>query len=404
MRLLLLALIALPCLHTACSKGDGPRSAQAPGGANQPQMRKNPGSTERARLVLDHDFGVVPHGESRTHEFALDLSLLEQPHVPLRVHLECSCGKAELVMRKPDGSERHIDGTGFQRNLPTDEEQAILRIQLDTRKKEARDIKSTISRGYIVLQPLDDDTGMARERWAFIVRFAIDAPVTLHPFSEFDFASVSQSMRGQIMTTMKGDENHADLEFLSVSTTDPSLTAKLEPDNGHTLIKASCMPGSLGNHRGLILVETNLPDYTIAIEAKWKVVPDLEATPINKISFRTPLGSPQGPGVEFRQSVLVIDHNKRRSPEFLVRSVVGDDGRDVSHCFEIKMTAVPTEERRQRLSVRYLGGLLPDNEPSDRPPSTFRGKILLAKHPKDIVENDDPILPIQLVVFPSKAP
>ena len=164
------------------------------------------------------------------------------------------------------------------------------------------------------------------------------------------------------------------------------------------------MPGSLGNHRGLILVETNLPDYTIAIEAKWKVVPDLEATPINKISFRTPLGSPQGPGVEFRQSVLVIDHNKRRSPEFLVRSVVGDDGRDVSHCFEIKMTAVPTEERRQRLSVRYLGGLLPDNEPSDRPPSTFRGKILLAKHPKDIVENDDPILPIQLVVFPSKAP
>ena len=138
MRLLLLALIALPCLHTACSKGDGPRSAQAPGGANQPQMRKNPGSTERARLVLDHDFGVVPHGESRTHEFALDLSLLEQPHVPLRVHLECSCGKAELVMRKPDGSERHIDGTGFQRNLPTDEEQAATKIQAIHRGRKGR--------------------------------------------------------------------------------------------------------------------------------------------------------------------------------------------------------------------------------------------------------------------------
>ena len=73
-------------------------------------------------------------------------------------------------------------------------------------------------------------------------------------------------------------------------------------------------------------------------------------------------------------------------------------------CFEIKMTQVPTEDRRQRMSVRYLGGLLTGEETPNRTPGTFRGKIILAKHEKDIVDNDDPTLPIRLVVFPSKRP
>jgi hypothetical protein len=410
MRLLLPLLIALPLTHSACSHRDAAGSTNSTNanasvdGNTGTQMSKHANSKERAPLVLDHDFGVVPHGEGRTHEFALDLSQLNEPHVPLRVHLECSCGRAELVMRKPDGTERHIDGTGYKHNLPTEDEQAILRILLDTRKKEARDIGSTISRGYIVLQPLGDETGMARERWAFVVRFAIDSPVTLHPFSELDFQSVSQSMQGEILTTMRGDENHPNLEFLSVSTTDESLEATLEPDEGRTVLRTRCTPGRFGNHRGLVLVKTNLPGYVIALEAKWKVVADLEATPMRKVSFRAAFDRAQKPGVEIRQAVLVIDHNRHRSPEFLVRGIVGDDGRDVSHCFEIKMTPVPTEDRRQRMTVRYLGGLLTGDEAAAQAPVTFRGKIILAKHEKDIVGGDDPTLPIRLVVFPSKTP
>jgi hypothetical protein len=76
----------------------------------------------------------------------------------------------------------------------------------------------------------------------------------------------------------------------------------------------------------------------------------------------------------------------------------------VSHCFEIKMTPVPTEDRRQRMTVRYLGGLLTGDEAAAQAPVTFRGKIILAKHEKDIVGGDDPTLPIRLVVFPSKTP
>lgn len=414
MRLLLPFLIALPLTHSACSHEDAAGSTNAsgtPSGANGSLddnggalMSKHANSLERAPLVLDHDFGVVPHGEGRTHEFELDMSLLREPHVPLRVHLECSCGKAELVMRKSDGTERHIDGTGYEYNLPTQDEKAILRILLDTRKKEARDIGSTVSRGYIVLQPIGDDTGMARERWAFVIRFAIDAPVTLHPFSELDFQSVSQSMRGEILTTMRGDQNHPNLRFLSVSTSNQSLEATLEQAEDHTVLRTRCTPGRLGNQRGLVLVETNLPDYVIALEAKWKVVADLEATPMRKVSFRAAFDRAQTPDAEIRQSVLVIDHNRHRSPEFLVRAIVGHDGRDVSHCFEIKLTPVPTEDRRQRMTVRYLGGLLTGDETPARAPDTFRGKIILAKHEKDIAGGDDPTLPISLVVFPSNTP
>jgi len=401
-----LVLASLPCILTSCGNGNAQANTNGsnPAGGTNTQMSKNAGTREQAPLILDHDFGVIPHGEGRTHEFELDLSLLNEPHVPLRVHLECSCGRAELVMRKPDGSERHIDGTGYAHNMPEKDEKAILRILLDTKKKEARDIGSTISRGYIVLQPLSDETGMARERWAFVVRFAIDAPVTLQPFAELDFRSVSQSMKGEVMTTLRGDENNPDLEFLSVSTSDPALEATLEPAEDHTVLRARCMPGRHGNHRGAVMIKTNRPDYTIVLEAKWKVVPDLEATPIRKISMKAALDRAQDKAAAIRQSVLIIDHNRHRSPEFLVRKVVGDDGRDVTKCFAIEMTPVPTEERRQRMTVRYLGGLQTDGATNNRSPDAFRGTIILAKPEKDIVGSDDPTLPIRLVVFPIKTP
>lgn len=410
LNLIALVLTGLPCVLASCGNGTaavtpaGKGSGSGTATGTTTQMSKNAGTKEQAPLVLDHDFGVVPHGEGREHEFELDMSLLETPHVPLRVHLECSCGKAELVMRKPNGTERHIDGTGYAHNMPEKDEVAILRILLDTSKKEARDIGSTVSRGYIVLQPLDDKTGMARERWAFVIRFAIDAPVTLHPFSGLDFQSVSRSMKGEILTTLRGDDNNPDLQFLGVTTSDPDLEASLEPAEDHTVLRVRCMPGRRGNHRGAVMVKTNRPDYTIVLETKWKVVPDLEATPMSKVSIKAAFDRPQDKAAAIRQSVLIIDHNQHRSPEFLVRKVVGDDGRDVTKCFAIEMTPVPTEERRQRMTVRYLGGLMPAGPPAKGTPQTFRGTIILAKPAQDIVGSDDPTLPIRLAVFPTKTP
>ena len=414
MRSLLLTLVTLPILIVSCSHagagaskpagaGTGAGTAGSSTGAatSTPAISDKVGSNQEARLVLDHDFGIVPHGEQREHEFALDLSQLGTPHVPLRVHLECSCGKAVIKMRKPDGTERPIDGSGYARNLPKDGEKAVMRITLDTRKKEAVDLPKTVSRGYILLQPLDDTTGMARIRWAFLVRFGIDAPVVLHPFAALDFGSVAQSMTGNVLTTIRGDENHPDVQFTSVETTDSNIQATLEPGEDHVVLRARCTPGELGNHRALVLIKTNLPDYVVALEASWKVVPDLEAAPIDKISISARLDQEQPERMMKLQSVLVTDHNRDRSPEFVVRNIVGNNGRDVTSLFAVTLTPVPNKDRQQRMEVRYLGGLL-NGEPA-RPNYSFRGKIILTKK-GDGPAHLAPSLPIDLVVFPSRKP
>jgi hypothetical protein len=208
-------------------------------------------------------------------------------------------------------------------------------------------------------------------------------------------------MTGKRLTTLRGDDNHPNVKFTSVKTTDIDIEATLEPDEDHVVVRATCSPGALGNHRALILVKTDIPDYTVALEVSWKVVPDLEASPIDKISISTHLNKAQPERMMQMQSVLVTDHNRHRSPEFVVRNIVGNDGRDVTSLFAVTLTPVPNKNRQQRMEVRYLGGLL-NGEPAG-PTYSFRGKIVLTKKgdgPADIA----PTLPIDLVVFQSRTP
>jgi hypothetical protein len=395
-------LLWAPLLLIGCSNGDDVDANENGNVTATPAITATPQTTQRAPLILDHDFGIVPHGEKRTHEFELDLDKLGEPYVPLRVHLECSCGRADLRIRSADGTDRYVDGTGHARNIPREDEKLILNITLDTARKEAVDLSSTISRGYVLLQQLDDHTGMARQRWAFVVRFGIDAPIVLQPFAALDFGSIAQSMTAEKQTTIRGDENHPDMQFLSVTTTDQNLKASLTADDGVVILKTRCYPGRTGNHRAQVEVSTNRPDYKVVLEATWKVVPDLEAFPMNKISFSTRFEEPQDPALSVRQFTLVTDHNLLRKPEFLVQSVIDSDGNDASSMFEVKVTPVPTSDRQQRLQVRYLGGLLAKQQIPDKSKTTFRGQIILAKRQPPTPGAPSATLPIDLVVFPAR--
>lgn len=392
-----LPLFALTFLFAACADPDDSAGQANSGGATAV-------SPDRAPLILDHDFGLIPHGQQRTHEFDLDLAQLVDPFVPLRVHLECSCGRASLRLRKQDGSERFVDGTGYAHNMPAADERAVLHIELDTQKKEAVDLPSTVSHGYILLQPLDDPTGLARIRWKFVVRFSIDAPVELRPFAALDFGRVAASTSGTALTTLRGDENHKDLTFGEVRTSDENLEAWLEAADGHTVLRARVHPGQRGNHRALIQIATSLDSYSVALEAAWKVVPDLEATPISKVSFSTPLDRAQPEGSEVRQFVLCTDHNRTRTPEFVLSKIVDERGKDVSDSFEVEASPVSSSARQQRVTVRYLGGLQNKNGNPRGPNDTFRGKMILTKHDPDELAPAPLLLPIDLVVFPSRQP
>lgn len=370
-------LIALCCLP-AC---DHP--AEAPPPTRKPAATQSP-------LTLEHDFGVLRHGSSADHEFELPLARLGEPFVALRVHLDCSCGRAELLLRHSDGSERRPDGLPTTTNLPRDGERLIVRVTIDTSNKEAVDQPSTPARGYVLLQSPKDMTGSERVQWPLLLRFGIDCPVLCRPFAALDFGAVPQSQQPSTLTTLRGDENHPGLRFGTVHCDDPQLEARLEPGEQERTLRVRCRPGELGHFRALIGVETDLaPGYRLHIPVTWKVVPDLEVVPMPKITFNARLGSPQAEADAARQFVLVRDHDARRPAEFAVARIVADDGRDLRPHFAVNLLPMADGQRQFRLTVRYTGGLQ----------QGVRGRIELTKGGED-----GSLLPIELVLFPHKEP
>lgn len=372
---------SVPCtlallLSAAC--GDPPAASPAAATAQGPP-------------ALEHDYGVIPHGQSREHDFRLDPVALggSAPWIPLHVQLDCSCGHAALLLRAADGTERRLDGRPAAENAPAAGQTVVARVVIDTKAREAIDLPHTISRGYVVWQSVDDPSGMRRQRWPLLLRFGVDAPVTLHPFASLDFGRVPTCRIGEVVTFLRGDENHGDVRFGRVVASDPRLDAALEPGDGHWLLRVRCHPHELGNHRAVVSVETDLPgDYVVQLPVTWKVVPELEASPVSKVSFRADLRREQTEDEARGQFVLVTDHDVSRPPEFTVRAVVDDAGHDAAADFVVTFEPVPGQPRQQRLHVRYLGGH----------PDGFRGRIVLGK-----AGLDAPTLPIQLVAFPTRA-
>jgi hypothetical protein len=366
-------LLLLPLFVGPGCRDDGP-----PAGAPTPPA---------ASLTLEHDFGVIPHGERRAHEIPLDLQRLGGGFVPLRVHLDCSCGHADLRLRGADGKERFVDGAGTAVSLPAAGESLLLRIEIDTARKEAADLKPTQSRGFVMLQALDDPTGSSRVQWPLVVRFGVDAPVELRPLATLDFGRVAASTRGFLATTLRGDERHRDASFGPATASDPRLALEFVKDGEHWLLRANVEPGPFGNHRAQVVVATSIPGYQLTLDAVWKSIPDLEAVPLDKLSFRAVLDREQTEAEATGQFVIVVDHDARRPVEFTVRQLVDGEGRDLRRHFAVRFEPMPDSPRRQRMHVRYLGGLA----------AGVRASVTLTKD-----GDRGPFLPIELVLLARK--
>lgn len=372
--------LLLPLLAGLSCRDDG--APATPGTASAMAV---PAATRT--LTLEHDFGVIPHGERRAHEFPLDLEQLGGGYVPLRVHLDCSCGHADLRLRGPDGTERFVDGAGKATSLPAAGETLVLRVEIDTARKEAADLKPTLSRGFVMLQALDDPTGGSRVQWPLVVRFGVDAPVELRPVATLDFGRVAASTRGFLATTLRGDDRHRDAVFGPATASDPRLALEFARDGEHWLLRAHVEPGPFGNHRAQVAIATSIPGYQLTLDAVWKSIPDLEAVPLDKLSFRAALDREQTEAEAAGQYVLVVDHDARRPVEFAVHKLVDGQGRDLGRHFAIRFEAMPDAPRRLRLHVRYLGGLA----------EGVRATLMLTKD-----GDRGPFLPVELVLLARK--
>ncbi|MBL9078555.1 MAG: hypothetical protein JNL08_13680 [Planctomycetes bacterium] len=339
---------------------------------------------------LAHEFGVIPHGESRSHDFVLDLGALGGEWIPLHVQLDCSCGHATLVLRDTAGHERPVDGRPASENAPQPGETLVARVTIDTGIREAADMELATSRGFVILQSPTDPTGAARVRWPLLLRFGIDAPVRLHPFAAMDLGRVPTCRPGELLTDLQGDEHHRGVRFLAATTDHPDAHATLEPRDGGVTLRVRCEPRELGNQRALVRVTTDLASgYTVVVPVTWKVVPDLEAAPMAKVSFRADLTREQTEAEASGQFVVLTDHDSSRPAEFVVDRIVDEAGRDATGSFACRFDPVPGQPRQHRLLVRYLSGQ----------PDGFRGRIEVAK-PADRTRR----LPIDLVAFPTRRP
>jgi len=353
-----------------------------------PQVPQDPTRPQQPPAV-DRDFGIIAHGESETRDYELDVaSLSGGPYVPLRAQLDCSCGHATLVLRAADGTERTVDGRPNADNAARPGETLIVRVVVNTLTKDPVDLPKTTSRGYVVLQPTDDGTGLRRVTWPILVRFGIDCPVVVSPFAAIDFGAVAQSARPEMVLSLRGDADHPDVKFRQVASSHSAIEVALEQDEGVTRLRVRCLPGEHGNGRAVVAVSTDLASgYRVNLGVTWKVVNDLVASPMNKLAFRTKLGGAQTEAESSSQYLLVTNHDVSKSEEFTVHEIVGADGNDASSSFGVRFEAAPGRPRQKRMFVRYLGGL----------DATFRGRLVLT-----VDGEAGPFLPIQLVVFPIK--
>ena len=381
------------CILLALSlAGCGDESVAGPTGAGtSPAMASQVPQPQ----ALSHDFGTIPHGESRQFDYVFDLTHLgktDRRYVPLRAHIDCSCGRTQVLVRNKEGYERVIDGRPDPTNAPEPGDTLLVRLFLDTKTKDAVDLKSAASRGYLLLQPVGDRDGSQRVTWPFLVQFGIDAPVELRPFAELDFGRVPVSATPTITTTLRGDENHRQIVFGTITSTSPDITATLEAQQDDFVLRARCRPTALGNQAAVVQIATDLPGgYSVNLGVKWKVVPDLEAAPLAKLSLRADLAKGQTEQEAQSQFLVVVDHDASRPPEFVVREVVDDAGHDASGRFAVTLVPVPGSSRQQRMFVRALGGH----------PADFRGRIVLGKPgaPTNLPAGSEQLLSIELVAF-----
>jgi len=347
--------------------------------------------------TLEHDFGTVPHGASPHHDFVLDLDRLDANYAPLRAWLDCSCGRAQLLWRAADGAERPVDGSPTAANSRQPGEQLVARVVLDTITKDAIDIPHTASRGHVLLQPLDARQAAGRVEWPLLVRYGIDAPVIVKPFAALDFERVPQSATPVLLTTLRGDEANPDLQFGPVECSDAALQATLEPSPAGdcVILRVRCQPGEPGSYRGIVRVGTNRPDgYAVHFATTWKVVPDLEARPVAKLSFHAPADRAQTEAEATDQFLVLVDHDLRRPAEFALHSLVAADGSDHQQHFAVAFQPIGEDGRRCRLRVRSLGGL----------PQGFRGYLVVRAGGPAADPSNPPLLGLELVTFPTKSP
>jgi hypothetical protein len=365
----------------ACSKGP-----QNPARPNQPPNQPP---------ALSFDFGVIPHGKARDHEFVLDTrKALGGDYVAIGVTSDCTCSRSELFLRDGAGHVRPIDLRPLPANAPKEGEVLVVHTQIDTAQKEPVDIGPVDSGAAVVLQPVASSDPYARVKWPLLIRYSVDSPVRVKPFAVLDFQSVPRSRKPALECVLLSDIKGRPIRFGPVHCDDPRFQCTIEPVDDFARLCVVFTPGADAPKepfRQLVTIDTDLDDgYRVKLAAVGAVVDDFEAVPTDVLSFRADLRHEQPREKATSQFLRVVDHDESRPAEFQVARFVDDAGHDASKHFEVRFEPIVGDERSRKLFVRCLGGIeAPD----------FHAELVLAKDPIH-----GPFFPIRVVALAAKTP
>jgi hypothetical protein len=312
------------------------------------------------------DFGAIPHGRVATVRLALDLPTDRGPMVALGYQGTCTCASTQFIAVGKDGKERPLSGrpTPDQAILPGD--QLFLELTIDTRRKEASELKPVTNGGEVWVTDLADEFGRIALPVSFT--FGIAAPVHISPFAHIDFGALPMSRRYSVTLELRPREG-GPVKFLQAQVDDARVTAAVRPQDDLCLLDVRVVPDpglGLGAMRATIRVQTDMQDgYVVPIPVTGQIVSDIEVRPMERISFgRFDFTMAQ------EGSVLIRDYDTSRPAEFEVLQVRAVSGKDIAQ--HIKAELEPSgEDRGARLVLRYDGGFRQDR--------SFRGFVDLAK-------------------------
>ena len=331
--------------------------------------------------VLHHDFGTIPHGELRTHEFRIDLDPELGPLVPITYRGDCTCTTFQLVLRGPDGTERIATGYRVPRFAVGPDEELLLRLTVDTNRKEPVDMPPLTVAGNLILQAPTGATPPVVVR--VDLTYAIDAPVRIEPSAHIEFPAMPRGRAHTIPTRIYSDRDPP-LRLGPVHSSDPRLQGRVVGADGYALLETTLTTGPdepARNLRATLIVDTDLDGYRLEIPVSGQILPDIEVVPMNKISLgRFDFDQPGAEGF-----VTLTDHVRDRDPGFRLHAVRDDAGADASRHFAVRLEPIAGAERDTRVWVEYRGGLTGP---------FFRGEIVLSKAP-----DQGPFIPIELVAF-----
>jgi hypothetical protein len=218
---------------------------------------------DAADPVASHDFGVIPHGELRAHDFVVGGDAFWATHEPLDVEVDCTCVGATWTWISTDVDTGH----GSRRGV-------TVTLRIDLRHEAPVDENCCWREAYLRVRSLDETAVDEVLSIPLRYRYGVDSPVSVLPSSVLDLGPVSRSNSGAVFCKLHVDDG-MELKLLQAGSEDPRLSCQLAPGEMGAEMLVTLLPGPstpLGLYAATVTVATSRDGYVLHLPVRARII------------------------------------------------------------------------------------------------------------------------------------